>query len=94
MPDINGKPWAQVKETKAGSILIPDGGFTCLEESIAVVVKEDKDGLYVPCADGTHHLDGQLSDDGTEYVGLWRSPVFVNDDGDLVEPQQEAGESR
>lgn len=79
MPDANGKPWAQVSETKAGSILIPDNGFDCMEDAIAVVVREDGDGLYVPCSTGRHGLDGQLSDDGTEYVGLWRSPVSADD---------------
>lgn len=79
MPDTKGKPWAQVSETKAGSILIPDGGFTCLEEAIAVIVREDARGLYVPCSDGRHGLDGQLSDDGAEYVGLWRSPTGAAD---------------
>jgi len=77
MPDAQGKPWAQVKDTKAGSILIPDDGFDCLEEAIAVIVKEDRNGLYVPCSEGRHGLDGQLSDDGTEYVGLWKSPASV-----------------
>ena len=78
MPDAKGNPWAQVSETKVGSILIPDGGFVCLEEAIAVIVREDKNGLYVPCSDGRHGLDGQLSDDGSEYVGLWRSPVSAD----------------
>ena len=72
MPDTSGRSWAQVSETKVGSIVIPDGDFGCMDEAIASVVKEDKDGLYIKCREGRHYLDGQLSDDGTEYVGLWR----------------------
>lgn len=77
MPDIHGKSWALVSETKVGSVLIPDKGFDCMEEAIACIVDHDADDLYVPCAEGRHYLDGQLSDDGTEYVGLWRSPVTM-----------------
>lgn len=75
MPDINGKPWALVSETKVGSVLIPDGDFDCLLQGVAREVKADPNArLYVDCDCGEHGLDGQLSDDGTEYVGLWKKP--------------------
>jgi hypothetical protein len=73
MPDISGKSWALTSETKEGSILIPDGGFDCLKKGVPVAVKKNPFGrLYVCCKKGMHDLGGQLSDDGTEYVGLWK----------------------
>lgn len=71
MPDTNGKPWALVAETRKGSVIRPDADFDCLSTAAALTVEEDEDGLYVPCTQGRHGLDGQISDDGTEYVGFY-----------------------
>lgn len=71
MPDVHGKPWALVSETKVGDVLITDDGFDCMKEGVTKKVRVAADGtLYVCCNKGKHGLDGQLSNDGTEYVGL------------------------
>ena len=60
-----------VKQVKAGDILVADGGFTCLRYGEECEVKMDRGrGLYVDCAMDKHYLDGQLSDDLTEFVGF------------------------
>lgn len=46
-------------------------GFDCLpSDDETVTLHEGKCGLYFPCRQGTHWLDGQLDDDSSEYVGL------------------------
>lgn len=43
--------FAKVDEVKEGTILIADGGFTCLKEGEICTVKKDSNGdLYVDCA--------------------------------------------
>lgn len=66
-------PFATVKEVRKSSLLITDGGFTCMPEGARRFVAKDKDGLYVCCQDGKHYLDGQLSTDGKHYVGLYKA---------------------
>lgn len=72
--------WAKESEVKAGTVLIADGGFTCIKEGAELTVQESESGLYVLCSgpedadcnghDQEHHyLDGQL-DDGEVYIGL------------------------
>lgn len=63
-------PFAQIADVHEGTKLIADGGFTCLKAGAAVTVERGADGLFVPCADGKHFIDGQL-DDGDEYIGLY-----------------------
>lgn len=70
--DVNGKPWATVEETKAGDVLVTDGSFTCMVKRVDRQVFEDGGGLYVTCMEGRHYLFGQLSEDKTCYVGLYR----------------------
>lgn len=54
-----------------GDDLLADGCFTCIEAGTAVRVHRDERGeLYVGCASGQHGLDGQLSEDGDDYVGF------------------------
>ena len=62
--------YAKIDEVEEYSILIPDGGFTCLKDGKEAVVYEDEFGLYVICDEGRHYLDGQL-DDGEEYIGFF-----------------------
>ena len=62
----------KLSEVKVGNILIADGGFTCIKKGAELVVKQDIFGFFVvDCDQGTHHLDGQLDDNG-ELAGLKR----------------------
>jgi hypothetical protein len=66
--------YAKESEVQAGTILIADGGFTCIKEGAELTVQNDPEfGLYVPCSDsgGKHMIDGQLDDRG-HYIGLSR----------------------
>lgn len=74
----NRKPpkegWAEVKvsDVRRGTQLRCDSGFTCMTNGDVKIVEQDKDGdLYVPCRQGHHSLAGQISEDGTMYVGFW-----------------------
>ena len=66
--------YAKETEVKVGTVLIADGGFTCIKEGAELAAQEDSAGLFVPCADGHHYLDGQL-DDGDVYIGLRLKPA-------------------
>ena len=68
---------APVADVKAGTRLICDDGFTCLDDDEIVTVATDERGdLYVPCRcgpngeTGAHYLDGQLVKSGTHYIGF------------------------
>lgn len=68
--------YAKENEVKAGTVLIADSNFICIEDGAELVVKEDRGGgLYVHCSgsDGRHYLDGQLGD-GDAYVGFRLKP--------------------
>ena len=58
-----------------GSVLVADGGFTCLNEGQKVVVEMASDAfhqmheLFVRCEKGRHYLAGQL-DDQMNLIGL------------------------
>lgn len=66
------KSFAKVSQVKAGTMVVPDAGFTCLKSGVPVQVHEDDDGLYLSCSHGKHYLDGQLrGDPDDEYVGLY-----------------------
>lgn len=70
----SGRPWATVEHTCRGTILQCDDGFTCLQPNDIRRVYQDRDGLYIWCSEGKHHLADQqeLAEDGTEfYIGLW-----------------------
>jgi len=70
--DINGRPYAKLSAMRPGIILEADSGFTCLKSGARVKVIKDHDGsLFIPCADGGHHLDGQ-ADDGEHLIGLYQ----------------------
>jgi len=75
--DINGRPYAKLSELVPGDQLEADSGFTCLKDGERVKVIKDHDGsLFIPCADGGHHLDGQADDDGEHLIGLYRVPTI------------------
>lgn len=56
---------------RSGTMLMPDGGFSCMRLRRVKRVKKGRDGLYVTCNEGRHYLNGQLSEDGRHYVGFW-----------------------
>jgi hypothetical protein len=68
-------PAARLDDLKAGDTLFADDGFTCMQAGVKTV-REDEDGLYIPCADGSHYLDGQLREDGT-LAGLVKLPSVM-----------------
>lgn len=55
----------KLDEIKAGDSIILDGGFDCAAAGAVTVQRDDK-GLYFPCRQGQHYLDGQ--EDGPEGV--------------------------
>ena len=63
-----------------GSVLVADGGFTCLNEGQKVVVEMADDELFVPCEKGRHYLSGQL-DDQLNLIGL----TFASDPDPIPE---------
>jgi hypothetical protein len=65
---------ADTSNVSEGVTIFTDAGFACIDENSVLVVQRDDGGLFVPCAEGKHYLDGQL-DCGTVYVGF-----FVADD--------------
>jgi len=59
----------QLADIKEDTVLVVDGGFSCLTEGEFVVASRDDIGLYVPCDDGKHYLAGQTDHHG-DLVGL------------------------
>ncbi len=70
MKDLNERNYATTA-IKAGDIVQVDGDFTCLNDGETRTVVDDGDGPKIACTDGWHYLDGQLSDDGSHYVGVY-----------------------
>lgn len=68
--------YAKVDQLKAGSWVVVDGDFTCLKPWSTVQVYQDAAGLYIPCHDGNHYLDGQLDDANKHYVGVYLSNLI------------------
>lgn len=87
---LEGFALVPVESVKVGTRLICDGGFTCLCDQEVVTVEAEDDGeLFVRCGahdDGDygkpattervehHGLDGQLDDEGKNYIGFWSAP--------------------
>ncbi len=61
--------YAKVSDVKVGDTVVTDGGFTCMKQNERHIVQEDENGLFIPCEEGHHYIDGQL-DDGDVYIGL------------------------
>lgn len=68
--DKKGRAYAKLSQLKAGQMVWVDGGFTCLPPWTKREVKQDADGLYIDCSEGTHHLAGQ-ADDGEHCIGIY-----------------------
>ncbi len=65
----DGREWARLSKLKPGDKVEIDDGFTCNAAGIYIVAGDAR-GLYIPCSEGGHHLDGQ-ADDGEHCVGIW-----------------------
>lgn len=59
--DQDNRKYAYVHEVKKGTVLIADGGFTCMSEGSRYIVDVDDEGPYVRCSRGKHYLDGQVT---------------------------------
>ena len=70
--DLFGRPYATKQEVHVGSLLETDVGSPCWRKNRRYKVHWE-DGLYIKCRDGHHYLDGQLSDDGNYYIGLYNA---------------------
>lgn len=62
--DKQGRKWLKFSEINEKSVIEVDSGFTCIDPSIKHPVFDDLDGHgpYVFCAEGKHHLIGQVED--------------------------------
>lgn len=69
--DTNGREYARLSNLKAGDVVDLDGGFTCGISSRRLPVEADSSGLYVPCGEGKHYLDGQIDDAGDHLIGVY-----------------------
>jgi hypothetical protein len=47
-----------------GDCMLTFGGFSCTGPNVIVQIYRDQAGLYFVCADGKHHLESQLDQDG------------------------------
>ena len=62
---------APIAKVTTGSRLQCDAGFTCLLPRQVLMVQRNRLGLYIPCREGHHYLDGQIGGrDDARYVGL------------------------
>lgn len=69
--NTSGVEYAKLSETKAGDILIADGGSRCVTAGTHVV-QSDGRSIYVACRHGKHFLRGQC-DDGEHIVGFTKA---------------------
>ena len=56
-------------DVKVGDVLVADGGFTCMPAGLRTVEVDEAGHLFIPCAAGSHYLNGQLNEND-ELVGL------------------------
>lgn len=71
MRDTAGRPWLTVAEAQPGARIQADGEFTFISRNATRTIQSDADWLWIDCRAGQHFLDGQLSADGTHYIGLY-----------------------
>lgn len=69
--DLKGREYAKTQDLKEGDVIEVDSDFTCIAEGQKRKVHKDKNGLYFSCGSGHHSLDGQLSDNGLYYIGIY-----------------------
>ena len=67
------REYAKVGWLKEGDRIEIVYDFGCIKAGAIRTVKLTEDGrLYFICHDGKHYLHGQISKDGSEYVGIWK----------------------
>ena len=72
MKDLQGREYLTTNQAKAGIEIEVDGDFTCIKKGEKRIINSSHEGvLSFECSEGHHDLDGQLSDDGNYYVGLY-----------------------
>lgn len=74
MKDLQGREYL-TSSAKAGDWVETDGDFTCLEKGAILQIQGGYGGLWIPCREDRHYLDGHLSEDGTHYIGLYPAEV-------------------
>lgn len=66
-----GEDYLALDDAREGMQVVVDGGFTCMTEGDEKTIARNDDGeLFIPCAEGTHALVGQLQEDGT-LIGIF-----------------------
>lgn len=78
--DINGRPYAFIKNLKAGDKVETDDLFTCGIKNKTLEVQHDGirhpyAGLYVTCNCGRHYLNGQSNYSGGPLMGIYHAGV-------------------
>lgn len=71
MKDLQGREYLTTDQAKAGIEIEVDGDFTCIDKGTRRILTESSGHLHFSCKEGHHDIDGQLSDDGNYYVGLY-----------------------
>lgn len=67
-----GKSYVRLAEVRAGTKLMCDGGFDCMDDGDVMIVHADGNGeLYIQCECGQHYLDSQHDDVTDALVGLY-----------------------
>lgn len=68
----DGKEWARLSQLRRGDRVLTDDGFTCGINNKTLTVEQNAHGFFVPCDEGQHFLDGQLSDEDEDHlIGMW-----------------------
>lgn len=73
MQDTKGRVYAKLSELSKGSLVQVDGGFDCMHPNEFKTVRQRGNALFVHCADGRHHLTGQLAPDGDSLIGIYHA---------------------
>jgi hypothetical protein len=71
MLDKQGREYAKMNDLRAGDFIEVDGDFSCLEKGARRQVCAGCNYLFIICDSGTHHLDGQLVEDGS-LLGIYK----------------------
>lgn len=70
--DLQGNPYLTVAEARKGIRIKLDADFSCASNHARKTLRCDPtNGLWFPCREGRHYMDGQLSDDDKFYVGVY-----------------------
>jgi hypothetical protein len=71
MEDNDGREYARLDKLKKGDTILVDDGFSCMEPWSMHLVEENTNGLYVLCTDGSHYLEGQMTQDKV-LIGIYQ----------------------